>query len=105
MENNKETEKDKFIAAINLLSDKLTKLNISLDVLRTNINVTQFYLNDMFKMIKNKEKLEKQDKEIIIKTLELYNDLNETELLADINNISKKILLLNVDGIKGEKKK
>lgn len=102
---NKENEKDKFIASIQLLADKLTKLNISLDVLRTNINITQFYLNDMFKMIKNKEKLEKQDKEIIIKTLELYNVLNEQELLNDIQEISKKILLLNVDGIKGEKKK
>lgn len=105
MEQNKENEKDKFIANIQLLADKLTKLNISLDVLRTNINITQFYLNDMFKMIKNKEKLEKQDKEIITKTLEIYNALDENELLTDINNISKKILLLNVDGIKGEKKK
>ena len=103
MEQNKENEKDKFIAAINLLSDKLTKLNISLDVLRTNINMTQFYLNDLFKLINKGEKLEKADKEIIIKTIDIYKNFDEQELLKEIHEISKKILLLNANGIKGEK--
>lgn len=102
MENNKENEKDKFIAAIQLLADKLTKLNISLDVLRTNINMTQFYLNDLYKLITQGEKIKKQDKEIIIKTIEIYDKLDEKELLNDIHKISEKILLLKMN--KGEKK-
>lgn len=93
-------EKEKFKSAINLVADKLTKINLSLDVLRTNINVSQFFLNELYKNItKTKdEKLSKENKEQIIKTIEIYDTLKEEELLKDIENISKKILLLKVQG-------
>lgn len=97
-----EQEKEKFKSAINLIADKLTKINISLDVLRTNINVSQFFLNDLYKNInKTKgEKLSKESKESIIKTVEIYNSLKENELLDEIHEMSKKILLLQVGDIK-----
>ena len=97
-----EQEKEKFKSAINLIADKLTKINISLDVLRTNINVSQFFLNDLYKNInKTKgEKLNKESKESIIKTVEIYKSLKENELLDEINEMSKKILLLQVGEIK-----
>lgn len=103
-QNNKEQEiekeKDKLKSAINLVSDKLTKINISLDVLRTNINVSQFFLNELYKNIsKTKgEKLDKENKEKIIKTIQIYENLKENELLDEIHKISEKILLLKITG-------
>lgn len=99
-----ETEKSKLLSAISFIADKLTKINISLDVLRTNINVSQFFLNDLYKNVGKKigEKISKENKEKIIKTCEIYNSLDETKILNEINELSKKILLLQIE--QGEKK-
>lgn len=93
-----ETEKSKLLSAISFIADKLTKINISLDVLRTNINVSQFFLNELYKNIGKKigEKIDKENKDKIIKTIDIYNNLNEKELLDEIHKLSEKILLLKI---------
>ena len=78
------------------LSEKLFKINLDLDTLRTNINVSLFYINELMRDAKNK----KDDKEVnerIKHVTENYDEMNFDGVIALIKDIEKQTLLIGIE--------
>ena len=78
------------------LSEKLLKINLDLDTLRTNINVSLFYINELIRDAKNK-KDNKEVNERIKQVLDNYEEMNSAGVIALIKDIEKQTLLIGIE--------
>ena len=78
------------------LSEKLFKINLDLDTVRTNINVSLFYINELMRDIKNK-KDDKEVKERIKQVTDNYEKMNFDGVIALIKDIEKEVLLIGIE--------
>ena len=78
------------------LSENLFKINLDLDTLRTNINVSLFYINELMRDAKNK----KDDKEVLERIKHVtdnYEEMNFEGVIALIKDIEKQTLLIGIE--------
>ena len=78
------------------LSENLFKINLDLDTLRTNINVSLFYINELMRDAKNK-KDDKKVLERIKNVMDNYEEMNFEGVIALIKEIEKQVLLIGIE--------